>query len=458
MARPYSPHLRTALVFTGSGTSGAYHAGALRALQEAGVKIDIVAGSGMGVATALFAAIDGSAQLSAATSLWRSPAAAHLYPLRRFIKLILACVAVSLLSVVVPLLAVVAGLLVFPLSFLLAMLGLSAGSSASRGVVEWLYNAFEPGALPSVLPRIAVLGLMTAVCALLIGALRAERRPGDGRVPFWWKGLGPLLDAGPAIVEWRTRLWRAIAGGPIGKQPSDAQLSSRYVELLAENLGQPGFREVLLTVHDLEARRDLVFALLAQPASREFFARRDGPGERAAEAFDLSSHARERLLDVMAGSMCLPVATAAWPLEFPVDSYWRGETHRVVGRPESVARLVEEAARAGSAQMIIVSGAPEPPGPHEMREPPPDLRSQVGEYLTSAESAALCDAVRALAPHQSVFVIRPAYNPLGALDFTGRVDRLSHRPWTPAEMLERGCEDAYRQFIEPVVAAGAEPL
>ena len=32
----YSPHLRTALVFTGTGTAGAYHAGVLRALHEAG--------------------------------------------------------------------------------------------------------------------------------------------------------------------------------------------------------------------------------------------------------------------------------------------------------------------------------------------------------------------------------------------------------------------------------------
>ena len=36
--RPYSTRLRTALVLTGTGTAGAYHAGVLRALHEAGVK------------------------------------------------------------------------------------------------------------------------------------------------------------------------------------------------------------------------------------------------------------------------------------------------------------------------------------------------------------------------------------------------------------------------------------
>jgi len=46
--RDYSPKRRTALLFTGSGSTGAYHAGVLRALDESGVKIDLVVGSGIG--------------------------------------------------------------------------------------------------------------------------------------------------------------------------------------------------------------------------------------------------------------------------------------------------------------------------------------------------------------------------------------------------------------------------
>ena len=44
--REYSPKRRTALVLAGSGTSGAYHAGVLKALDESGVKLDLVVGSG----------------------------------------------------------------------------------------------------------------------------------------------------------------------------------------------------------------------------------------------------------------------------------------------------------------------------------------------------------------------------------------------------------------------------
>ena len=62
-AESYSPQRRTALVFSGTGTDGAYHAGVLRALDEAGVKLDVVAGRGIGVLAALFAAVDGGQRL-----------------------------------------------------------------------------------------------------------------------------------------------------------------------------------------------------------------------------------------------------------------------------------------------------------------------------------------------------------------------------------------------------------
>ena len=121
----YSPHLRTALLFTGSGTAGAYHSGVLRALQEAGIKIDLVGGCGMGVPTALFAAVDASSHLSDAGGVWRSPATARLYRPRLLLKVLAGCLALSLLSVAVPLAGVVAGLLVFPAAFLLGMLGMA---------------------------------------------------------------------------------------------------------------------------------------------------------------------------------------------------------------------------------------------------------------------------------------------------------------------------------------------
>jgi len=46
---------------------------------------------------------------------------------------------------------------------------------------------------------------------------------------------------------------------------------------------------------------------------------------------------------------------------------------------------------------------------------------------------------------------------LTPLDLGGVYDERSDRRQTVAELVDRGYEDAYRQFIEPVVGAGAEP-
>src|SRR5437867_10501715 len=86
-AEPYSPRRRTALVLTGTGTAGAYHAGVLRALHEAGVKLDVVAGRGIGVVGALFAAIDGGQRLWDEKGFWRAPAVRSLYRWRTALQL-----------------------------------------------------------------------------------------------------------------------------------------------------------------------------------------------------------------------------------------------------------------------------------------------------------------------------------------------------------------------------------
>jgi hypothetical protein len=53
-----------------------------------------------------------------------------------------------------------------------------------------------------------------------------------------------------------------------------------------------------------------------------------------------------------------------------------------------------------------------------------------------------------------VFVVRPGHNPIGPFDFAGVYDEASDRHRTTRELIQQGYEDAYRQFIEPVVAAG----
>ncbi len=53
-----------------------------------------------------------------------------------------------------------------------------------------------------------------------------------------------------------------------------------------------------------------------------------------------------------------------------------------------------------------------------------------------------------------LFLIQPAHNPIGPLDFEGTYDERSDRYQSLGELMDRGYEDAYRQFIEPVVGGG----
>src|SRR6185503_14414605 len=75
----YSPERRTALVLTGTGADGAYHAGVLRALHEAGIKIDLVCGRGIGAVGAVLTAVDGAERLWDSKGLWRASAVRDLY-------------------------------------------------------------------------------------------------------------------------------------------------------------------------------------------------------------------------------------------------------------------------------------------------------------------------------------------------------------------------------------------
>ena len=113
--REYSPKRRTAVVFTGTGTTGAYHAGVLRALDESGVKIDLVVGSGTGAITAAFAAVSGGAELYGKGGLWDGASWRAFYRLRPALRAALLLLGVSFAIFALPvLLGLLLGIL-FPL-------------------------------------------------------------------------------------------------------------------------------------------------------------------------------------------------------------------------------------------------------------------------------------------------------------------------------------------------------
>jgi hypothetical protein len=457
---PYSPQRRTALVLSGIGTAGAYHAGVLRALHEAGVKLDIVAGRGVGVIGALFAAVDGAHRLWDEKGFWRAEAVERLYEWRLVPRVIVWALAASLAIVAIPIAAVALGLVVFPIDFLLKMVGVSGASGLVAAYLRVAQAAFAPEALPTWLPRLVflVLGAAGGV-AIADGWLTGRRTGARSLGAMWWRALRAPMSSRHAIDHcWRV-MWDLVRGATQLKGPTPAELGRRYAEMLSENIGQPGFRELIVTVHDSDAHRDLLFAMVGEGRRRDLIRRStsEAAEARRAEVFDLAGVARDHLPDAVAAALTIPLATEWHSVTFAADAYWRGETHRLCDRPAGLIRLIDELIDLGVEQIILVSAAPESPGPHALASPRLDGRGRLGEYLQSAEAAIVRDATTTTGGVR-IFTVRPAHNPIGPFDFAGGYDDRSHRRQGLGELINRGYEDAYHQFVEPVVGASGEKL
>ena len=455
VSEPYSPQRRTALVLTGIGTAGAYHAGVLRALHEAGVKLDVAAGRGVGVVGALFAAIDGAQRLWEEKGFWRSREIASLYSWRVVPRMAAGALALAVAMVAVPLAVVALGLIVFPIDFVLRIVGGSGAPGLVAAYVGAAQSAFAPDALPTWLPRLVLLVLGAAAIVAVIDGWRHRGRRSRGGL--WWGALRPPLSAAQAVDHcWRI-MWDLVRGAAQLKPPPAADLGRRYTEMLSENLGQPGFRELLFAVHDVDAHRDLIFALVGESRRRGLIRRStiDAADARRAEIFDLAGVARDHIADAVAASLSVPLATEWHAVTFSPDAYWRGETHRLGDRAASLIRVIDELIDLGVEQIVLVSATPESPGPHALADVRIDGRGRLGEYVQSAEAAVLRDATTTTAGVR-IFTIRPAHNAVGPFDFRGGYDDRSHRAQPLTELMSRGYEDAYHQFIEPVVGASGE--
>jgi hypothetical protein len=456
-SEPYSPQLRTAVVLTGTGAAGAYHAGALSALHEAGVKIDVAAGRGVGAVGALFLAVDGESRLWEEKGFWRSDAVSSFYQWRAIPRAAALALAAAVAIVAAPIAFVAVGLITFPIDFILKIVGLGGAGGLVGAYLRFAESAFSPGGLPTWLPRLALLVLGGAAAAAFIDGWRRDARDPRGR--FWWRALRAPLSADGAVDHtWRV-MWDLIRGAAQLRQPSAAELSARYVEMVTDNLGQPGFRELLIVVHDIDARRDLIFALVGEHRRRDLVRRPTSQEaeDRRAEVVDLAGVGREHLSDAVAASLAIPLATEAHSVTFTADSYWRGETHRLCDRPASVIRLVDELIDLGVQQIVLVAAAPESIGPHALTAPRVDLPGRISEYLESSEAAVVRDATITTGGVR-IYTIRPVHNPIGPLDMSGGFDDRSQRAQPLAELMSRGYEDAYHQFVDPVVAASGDRL
>ena len=450
----YSPHLRTAVLLSGSGTGGAYHAGALRALHEAGVKIDVMSGRGVGVVGAIFAAIDAAPRTWEEGGVWRRRRPPRLYQWRSVLQWagLTALAGVAILAI--PLLVLATGLIAYPLSFLLQMVSVDAGNRVATGYADLIRLAFGANALPTVVPRLVTLCIAVSFGVLAVAAIRQPKNAGStghrDRGQWWARLIGAPWTAAPGMSHVRASLWQLFRGPAAAKMPSDGELSRRYSELLFENLGHPGFRELIVATLDLETRGDLIFAAIADARRQAFFKRGRG------DLIDLQGIGRSQMLDAVAGALALPVLTEPHLVTFSPESYWKGETHRTCDRIAVVARLFEELVAGGVEQVILVCPDSERATPHQLSKPLGSLHARVAEQLAASETAAVRDVVAGNRRRfKGLFVIQPAHNPIAPLDFHGAYDERSDRYQRLDELIDRGYQDAYRQFIDPVVGGSA---
>jgi hypothetical protein len=242
---------------TGTGAHGAYHAGALRALQEAGVKIDILAGHGVGAGSAALAALDGSPRLWDASGIWRSKSGSpdSTAGAGRFARRGISA-SVLLATLLTPLAVLLAGLLVYLAGFVLEMLQIQAGCDdglvvfgvAAVGVrrtqsCQRLFRA-RPRLRSSSWSR------CSSIVRWLAGRAAGNRRARGG---WWWRVLGAPLAAEPAHEWFATAIWDLIRGAaplarPVGRHPRTALFGGTRGEPRTAGFPRAGARRLPISM------------------------------------------------------------------------------------------------------------------------------------------------------------------------------------------------------------------
>ena len=474
----YSPKRRTALVLAGSGTSGAYHAGVLRALEESGVKIDLVVGSGVGTVAAAYAAVAGSSKLLGDGGFWRGIRWSSFYrvrPLVQLASLLLAC-----------------SLAVFMLPFALAaMLGLllpivmAAEAVTSFQPDRWLVSL---SAAPRLFrePYLALFSApVFALCVLTLGALARLVLTDRRRLA---ESFETVIDSRRGRERLARGLWSIARGAALRlTPPSVAELGKKYVALAEENFGEPGFRELILRTADLETGEPLCFTLLSDDARKSYsqarsLARAGETGEERGNV-DLRGPDNARLLfPAVATALQPPLVTQPLRVTFPRQGRLSGETHRLGDATLVGGCGIAEARAAGAEQIIVASPVPERPTPPTSRR---GVGALVGSSLRALERRAFMEIevadrlnrIVATVGHSladgtkgwqdpataeehrqiSIYVVRPERRTLGPLELDGARDPSTEVEQTVDDLVDQGYRDTLRLFIGPVVGGSPEP-
>jgi hypothetical protein len=428
---------------------------------------------------AAFGAVAGGEKLYGDGGFWPGARWSTFYRLKPALRVaaVLGGMAFGVLMLPV-LLAVVAGLM-FPFYLLADLL---APALTARGVaaLRVLPALMRTPYLAALSVPVFVLAL-SSLLALGLAWLRHRRRLAE-QFETW-------LDVGPGRRRLAQALWEVARGSTVAAHPpSEVDLGRRFVALATENLGQPGFREMVLRAADLETGAPLSFALLG-PEGRQAFAAARAPGRRwrgegLPGAVDLTAVGyADMLFPALLTGLRPPFSAGLCRVSFPKNGLFGGETHRLVDATLAGGCGLAEALAAGAEQVIVAAPVPEAHGPgHGRRGPRATASSSLATLERQAIEAELGSAERMnrmveTLGHRgddgqrawedpasgrvyrefTLYVVRPARRAVGPLELDGVEDPATEVVETLDDLIEQGYRDAYHSFVEPVVGAAPEP-
>lgn len=428
-AAHFSPRRRTAVVLAGEGIGAAYLVGAMRALDAAGVRIDVVLGRGAGALVAAFSGlsaedkIDGEGGLLDAASRVRPFRIAAVY---RFAALSLA---ISFAFFAAPALLGLVSVVALPVQALLHGL-FPAAAVSSPGLLSHLVAAVEPYYLPAV-----ALPLIVLFAVLSVRALRLLRREGLETLlprPFDLDPLEQILSA---------RLWQISRGTATEERPRHRRaLSEAYVKLLTSGFGQQGFREIVLYALDTDTGEEVPFVALKERFGKKMASDLD-PGRK--EPIDLAGEGGSILFDVLLAAVTPPGLAPEVAIPLPRGTKLGGEVHRFASSLSTGGETLPDAVAAGAEQVFYVtSAAASSRVSGNLWE-----RISTSGLKASLERDLVWAAERTQVP---VFVVRPDSERLAPYELSGR-PQLGGGRLSPSALVDQGARDVERLFVRPVL-------
>ena len=433
----FSPRRRTAAILIGEGTGSAYLAGVMKALHDAGVRVDVVLGKGAGALVAALFAIDADSRLGGDDGLFAQVGQVgkrRVWRLQPLYKVTLACLALSFAAFLSPVLVGLIALAMLPFA---ALGRLVTESSAAEPAPTWFGYLLEAGE-PFYLRAMVVPLIVLCAFWLVWWAYAFVRKRRVPSLPELYK-LGSLS----ALLE--SSLWGAVRGASSDSRPHDRkELGEAYRKLLSGSWGQRGFRELVFYALDTDSGQEVPFAMLKERFFKKLKASRAGGREWArAEPIDLGKDGDALFFDALMAALSPPGLVPSVPMKLPLGTRNGGEVHRFSSSLLASGGAVADAVSAGAEQLLFVAGCT--PGERPSGNP----LERVTEAATrNALAVDLAEAANVT--DLPVFLIRPDKQRLSPYEITGRA-QFGNERLDLAALMAHGERDAERLFIEPVL-------